>query len=157
MRFPLITSLPFIIRKAALIMSNTEGIAIFKKIYDLDLLVYQYVRFFPKSDKFVLGERIEHASIDLLEGIITANQQREKQASLVEASVKLDILRIFIRLSKDLRLLDLKKYETLSGHIVEIGRMLGGWIKYEKEKKTPKEGSPVTIPLSLHEDLSQPL
>ena len=138
-------------------MPNTEGIAIFKKIYDLVLLAYQYVRLFPRSEKFVLGERIEHASIDLLEGIIIANQKKEKQASLVEASVKLDILRIFIRLSKDLRLLDLKKYETLSGHIVEIGRMLGGWIKYEKEKMMPKEGAPVTIPLSLHEDLSQPL
>lgn len=152
MRFPLITSLLFTIRKVALIMPNTEGIAIFKKIYDLDLLVYQYVRFFPKADKFVLGERIEHASIDLLEGIITANQKREKQSFLVEASVKLDILRIFIRLSKDLRLLDLKKYETLSTHITEIGRMLGGWIKYEKEKMIPKEGPPATSPLSPHED-----
>jgi len=131
-------------------MSNTEGIAIFKKIYDLDLLVYQYVRFFPKSDKFILGERIEHASIDLLEGIITANQQREKQASWVEASVKLDILRIFIRLSKDLRLLDLKKYETLSGYIVEIGKMLGGWIKYEKEKMMPKEVALVTVEDKTH-------
>ena len=129
-------------------MSNTEGIAIFKKIYDLVLLAYQYVRLFPRSEKFVLGERIEHASIDLLEGIIIANQKKEKQASLVEASVKLDILRIFIRLSKDLRLLDLKKYETLSSHIVEIGRMLGGWIKYEKEKMTPKEGAPVTVEVS---------
>ena len=138
-------------------MPNTEGIAIFKKIYDLDLLVYQYVRLFPRSDKFVLGERIEHASIDLLEGIITANQKREKQSSLVEASVKLDILRIFIRLSKDLRLLDLKKYETLSTHITEIGRMLGGWIKYEKEKMTPKEDTPATSSLSPHEDLPQPV
>jgi len=138
-------------------MSNTEGIAIFKKIYDLSLLVYQYVRLFPKSEKFILGERIEHASIDLLEGVIAANQQKEKQASLVEASVKLDVLRIFIRLSKDLRLLDLKKYETLSTHITEIGRMLGGWIKYEKEKMVPKENTPITVPLPLNEDLPQPL
>jgi four helix bundle protein len=138
-------------------MPNTEGIAIFKKIYDLVLLVYQYVRLFPKSEKFILGERIEHASIDLLEGIITANQKKEKQAALVEASVKLDVLRIFIRLSKDLRFLDLKKYETLSNHIVEIGRMLGGWIKYEKEKLVPKENTPATVSVPLDENLPQPL
>lgn len=141
----------------ALIIPNTEGIAIFKKIYDLVLLVYQYARLFPKSDKFILGERIEHASIDLLEGIITANQKKEKEASLVEASVKLDVLRIFIRLSKDLRLLDFKKYETLPTNITEIGRMLGGWIKYEKEKLMPKETTPLTTPLSVNENLPQPI
>jgi ribosomal protein S18 len=138
-------------------MPKTEGIAIFKKIYDLDLLVYQYVRLFPRSDKFVLGERIEHASIDLLEGVISANQNKEKQSSFVEVSVKLDILRIFIRLSKDLRLLDLKKYEALSTYITEIGRMLGGWIKYEKDKITPQEKASAAATLFPHEDLPRPV
>lgn len=138
-------------------MPNTEGTAIFKKIYELIIVIYQYVRLFPKQEKFILGERIENASVDLLEGIITANQKQQKLSSLVEVSVKLDVLRIFIRLSKDLRLLDLKKYENLITHIQEIGRMLGGWIKYEREKTLPKEDSPLAASVAIHEDLPEPV
>jgi hypothetical protein len=58
---------------------------------------------------------------------------QDKVSSLYDVSTKLDILRIYMRLAKDLRLLDLKKYETTAVHITEIGRMLGGWIKYEKK------------------------
>ena len=57
---------------------------------------------------------------------------QNKVSSLLGVSTKLDILRIYTRLAKDLHLLDLKKYETASIHIREIGKMLGGWIKYEK-------------------------
>ena len=39
-------------------------------------------------------------------------------------------LRILIRLSKDLTYIDFKRYERLSLNVDEIGRMLGGWIKY---------------------------
>ena len=114
-------------------MSNTENTAIFKKIYDLILLIYQYVRLFPRQDKFILGERIENAAIDLLESTIKANQLQDKVSLLLDVNTKLDILRVYIRLAKDLRLLDIKKYEDISGHITEIGKMLGGWIKYEKK------------------------
>ena len=44
-------------------MPNTEGIAIFKKVYDLILSVYQYVRLFPKSEKFILGEKSDPVSV----------------------------------------------------------------------------------------------
>jgi hypothetical protein len=114
-------------------MPNTENTTIFKKIYDLILLIYQYVQLFPRQDKFILGERIKNAAIDLLESTIKANQLENKVLSLYDVSTKLDILRVYMRLAKDLRLLDLKKYETASIHIVEIGKMLGGWIKYEKK------------------------
>ena len=115
-------------------MPNTENTTIFKKIYDLILLIYQYVKLFPKQDKFILGERIENAAIDLLETTIKANQLTNKVSFLLDVSTKLDILRVYIRLAKDLHLLDLKKYETASIHITEIGKMIGGWIKYEKTR-----------------------
>ena len=46
-----------------------------------------------------------------------------------QASVKFNALKIFIRLAKDLKCLDNKKYITLEAQLQEIGKMLGGWQK----------------------------
>ena len=47
--------------------------------------------------------------------------------------MKLNVLRIFLRLAKDTKVLDMKKCLSLQEIVDEIGRMLGGWIKSAKE------------------------
>ena len=46
-----------------------------------------------------------------------------------KASVKLNLLRVFIRLMKETKAIDSKKYLELETSVDEIGRMLGGWIR----------------------------
>lgn len=41
-------------------------------------------------------------------------------------------LKILIRILKDLKILDIKKYLLLEDELQEIGKMLGGWIKFVK-------------------------
>jgi hypothetical protein len=48
---------------------------------------------------------------------------------LEQADLELVDLQLLIRLAKELEFLPLKKYELMSGMAVEIGKMLGGWIK----------------------------
>ena len=115
-------------------MPYTQETLIFKKLYELIKLIYNYVKLFPKHEKFILGQRIENTSIDILEGIIKANKKDNKTKELENTSTKLDMLKVYIRLSKELQFMDLKRYEALSSHILEIGKMLGGWIKYEKNR-----------------------
>ena len=43
--------------------------------------------------------------------------------------VKLKILKVIIRLCFDIRAINQNKYIILQEKILEIGRMLGGWIK----------------------------
>ena len=57
---------------------------------------------------------------------IPLSQRREK-VLLVSSSV--DMLRIFIRLAADTKVIDKKCYLNLQEQIDEIGRMLGGWLK----------------------------
>ena len=57
----------------------------------------------------------------------------EKVPTLEKASVKLNFLRIFVRLMKDTKAIDNNKYVALEVEVDEIGRMLGGWIKSSKE------------------------
>jgi hypothetical protein len=53
--------------------------------------------------------------------------QRRDKVLLVSSSV--DMLRIFIRLAADTKVIDKKYYVLLQEQIDEVGRMLGGWLK----------------------------
>lgn len=69
--------------------------------------------------------------MDTIELLIEAGYSKnvDKAKVLDRASVKLNTLRFFIRLMKETRVFDLKKYTVLQEKIDEIGRMLGGWIR----------------------------
>ena len=106
-------------------------IPIFQKTYEIYKLFYQYSVNFSKKDRYTLGQRCENALLDLLDSLLLASQlqKAEKLPVLQKASMTLDHTKILIRLCKDLKILDNKKYLTLEASLQEIGRMLGGWIK----------------------------
>lgn len=109
----------------------SDDLPILQKIYDLYKVFYQYSVHLPKKDRFSIGTRCENQILDLIEQTIKASKARreDKQAILYDISLKLDTLKIFVRLMKEVRAIDLKKYTFLQGYINEIGKMLGGWIK----------------------------
>lgn len=111
--------------------NRTFDFPIFQKIYETYKRFYCYLVNFPKKDKYTLGQRCENALLDFLETIVIAGglSKTEKFPVLQKASTKLDLAKIFIRLCKDLKILDNKKYLELESSLQEIGRMLGGWIK----------------------------
>ncbi len=108
------------------------------KAYDLALWLLPRVNDFPRSYRFVLGDRLIHLMLDLVEGLIDASHLREKRRTLELVSVKLNRLRFLIRLSKDLKLLTVSRYEYAARAINEIGAMLGGWLK--------QQGGPGALP-----------
>ena len=110
--------------------TRARGPAIFGEVYDLILLLYQVVRGFPKSQQFVLGQRIEQTAVSILAGIVAANASPRKLPHLREVSVELEKLRVFVRLARDLRFVNFSKYEALSERVDTVGRMLGGWTKW---------------------------
>lgn len=110
---------------------NNFDIPIFKKSYDLYRTLHDYRKMVPKSDRFTVFERCEHSLLDVIEAILLASScsKKEKMLALNQASLKLNVLRVFIRLLKDIRAIDIKKYVILECMVDEIGRMLGGWIR----------------------------
>lgn len=69
--------------------------------------------------------------INTLELLLEASSvpPEEKLTPIKQASVKFDALKIFLRMAKEFKLLDNKKYVELQKYLQEIGRMLGGWIR----------------------------
>ena len=69
--------------------------------------------------------------LDLLEAIITASNltKQEKLPVLRQASIKVDILKVLFKLGKDIKVIEIKKYQELEQMLEEVGKMVGGWIK----------------------------
>ena len=110
---------------------NDLDIPIFKKSYDLYKEFYGLRLSVPKQDRYTLWQKCENLLIEVLEGILFASQQpkTDKLSTLENTSVKLNFLRICVRLMKDIKAIDEKKYILIEASLDEIGRMLGGWLK----------------------------
>ena len=106
-----------------------ENLKIKQKTEDMIKYGYIALRQFPKSEKFSLAQDIKRSLFSVLEQIIRTNRSRDKRTALYAIDTELEILRTQIRLAMELQLLPFAKYETWSGHLAEIGRMLGGWLK----------------------------
>jgi len=102
---------------------------VLEKMYQFLLWLIPTVDKFPRSQKFLLGDRIQRTALDVLEALIEAAYTRERTGLLVRANLGLEKLRFLFRLAQDLRYLDLRRYEFAARSIDEIGRMVGGWRK----------------------------
>ena len=88
----------------------------------------------PRDQKFVLGDRLQAALYQLLEGLIVARYEPNRLPILQRLNAKLDIIRFLTRLCRDFKLLSLQRYEFVSKAVTEIGQQLGNWIKQQKRK-----------------------
>ncbi len=78
-----------------------------------------------------MGQKTENLILEILELIFGAISlpKQEKNIFLKKANVKVDALKMLVRLSYDIKAIDDKKYLALQEKLQEIGRMVGGWIR----------------------------
>src|ERR1019366_9699538 len=115
-------------------MNDTQGNArrtgpALEAMYQLLVWLIPTIDNFPRAQKFVLGDRIETVALDVLDHLITATFTKSRESALAGANLGLDRLRFLLRLSQDLRLLGMERYEHAARGIDDIGRMIGGWKK----------------------------
>jgi hypothetical protein len=110
-----------------------ENLKIKQKTEDMIKYGYIALRQFPKSEKFSLGMDIKKTMFGMLGSIIRANRNRDKRDDLFAIDIELEVLRTQVRLAMEMGFLPFAKYEIWAGHLAEIGRMLGGWVKHAKK------------------------
>ena len=66
---------------------------------------------FPRSQKFLLGDRIQNTTLDLLDSLIEATCNRQRGPHLARANPGLEKLRFLMRLAHDLGHPDHRRYE----------------------------------------------
>ena len=119
-------------------------IPIFRKSYDLYKTLHSWRSTVSKFDRYTLWQRIESLTLAIIERLVMASQRRghAKQQPLQEASAQLTVLRFLVRLSRDTKIIDLKKYAHLQLVIDELGRMLGGWLRSLPAANSEPSSSP---------------
>jgi len=106
-----------------------EDVKVIQKLYEALVWYCQRVEKFPRSQRFVVGDRMETLLLDILDLLIEAKYTREPAELLMRANVALERLQYLTRLSVDLHLLSGRQYAFASELVDEIGRQVGGWLK----------------------------
>jgi four helix bundle protein len=111
------------------------ALVIEEKCREMMMYGYQSLKQFPKHEKHVLAAEIRLSMLHLQRLIVTAFKRYHKKTTLTDLDIELAILKRQVRLAKDLKYLDIKKYQLWIEKLVEIGRMIGGWIKSVKTQQ----------------------
>ena len=90
-----------------------------------------YLAHFDKSFKYGIGAKIDALFIETMKNLFVASHtgSERKRIFLTKASDTFDILKFLMQVVWEIKILDNKKYITISEKLNEIGRMLGGWRK----------------------------
>lgn len=122
-----------------------------KVLYKTKAMIKQlkiYLNHFPKHEKFALTLLIDKSALELYIALIEAVKRKKSSAALYKADNSHEILRMLLNLafelgyfnyshgkSKESEAEALRRYEAISSNINEIGKMIGGWIKFSQEAK----------------------
>jgi hypothetical protein len=109
--------------------SRHQGGPALEAMHQFVLWLIPTVDAFPRSQKFLLGDRIESLALDVLERLIEATYSRSRENTLAQANLGIEKLRYLFRISTELRYLDPRRYEHAARALDEVGRRVGGWIK----------------------------
>jgi hypothetical protein len=83
--------------------------------------------------KYTIGERLMNASIDLIINIYKANKQKEKKKYIAVAQEHTELIRLLLRLLKDIKEISLKRFISLNEKIELVSKQLTGWMKYQNK------------------------
>lgn len=112
--------------------NEAEGAAspIFSKTYDFILWLLNHTEKFPKSERFRMAKRLEDTAFEFYELLITAARSTARRRQLLlQADLVLDKWRLYMRLSQARKLTTQAQYQYAAAALVEIGKLLGGWLK----------------------------
>ena len=113
-------------------MMNYENTPLYTRSYSLTKDLIQRCAKFPRNYRFSLGHELEQSSLNLTTSIMTALLQPSvRLTTLQKADETLNSIRLSLRLSKDIGLINDNQHTYLATEIAEIGALLGSWKKRE--------------------------
>jgi hypothetical protein len=108
-------------------MAQYNHLPVFQKSYDLNLEIYRTTHNFPREYKYTLGQKLKEISAELLDLIIVVNSQKNKGPYFPEIKMRLERLRIQIRVAFDLKIITDRRLEFLNRNIEEVSKQVSGW------------------------------
>ena len=110
-------------------MALYSDLPVHKSTYDLLLAIFRFTKDFSKEYKYTVGESLKKETIELLTLIYRANVKRDKQEVLQEARERIEVIRLFIRLMKDMQQISVKQFVQINEVVENVSKQLSGWQK----------------------------
>ena len=85
----------------------------------------------PKHIRYTFASRIDNLALDIVEDLVEARYSRAKRSVLARANLRLEKLRVLIRLSHSLGYFPHSRCEYAMRNLRDVGSMLGGWRKQQ--------------------------
>jgi len=121
------------------ILSNNFSVGVSKieaplvhKVCEFYKSIYALSQKIPKKDRYGIYLKIENICLDTFYLTINASlETKDKKLPLVnEMRIKIEILKRFIRILKELNIIEDRVYLNLEICLQEISKMTNGWIKF---------------------------
>ena len=102
---------------------------VFTKMYDLLLWLFPHTAKFPKTLRHTLTNRIENTALESYRKLVGAamGDKVSQEIFLQEADIELQILKMLVRISCDMKLMSKSTYGHFCSLAEEVGRLIGGW------------------------------
>lgn len=115
-------------------MATYDNLPVYKAAYDLFQNITLLRSQLKREYKFTIGERLLNETIELIINIYKANRSKVKSEFIAEAQQQTEIIRLLLRLIKDIKEISLKRFIALNQKIETVSKQLTAWMKYQKDK-----------------------
>ena len=108
-------------------MAIYENLPVYKTSYDLLILTFKIIKEFTKEYKYNLWDTIKKEVINLISNIYKVNYKTDKSRNIATAREKIELLRLYFRLSRDLKIISLNKYIEVNVLVESVSKQLTAW------------------------------
>lgn len=124
-------------------MATYDELMVYKHTYDLTIALMQLTKRMDRAYKFTLGERINNACVDMLLSVYRINiASADRERFFVSAREQVELVRLLLRLLKDLRLVAIKRFAALNEYVESISKQLTGWHNSHRNPSYAKGNRP---------------
>ena len=110
-------------------MGFYDELPFYKAGFDLLLYIFLFVRNFSKEFKYTVGDNMKTEGVELIKLIYQANSTRDKLEIIRQARERIETIRLYLRLMKDLRQINIPKFVSINEKIENVSKQLAGWQK----------------------------
>ena len=111
-------------------MKREETLILIPKIEKYIEYILNVIQKIPRTEKFNIGNEYKRSIYEVLKNAIYINKVAGKLEYLNTIDAELVLERIYLRLMLKNRWIDEKKFKVAMELIYEIGKIVGGLIKY---------------------------
>ena len=131
-------------------MGQHSEAELYQKFIETAKLMNIYLNHFPKFEKYALAQQIRNCMYEVYSYMVEGQKRYYKKTALTHLDIRHEQLRMLTNLAHSLNYFEFKegkeaekspramaahRYLAISRLIDELGRMIGGWLVFERQQE----------------------